>query len=95
MSAWSKHVIKIRVSTKKEIIIYGHYFPGIVEQIEDAGFLTCLKVLRSFNIINPAKLLKIIGIVHKAATSWKIMVCLLETYLECRVTILKIYMNVC
>lgn len=46
MSAVSKHVIKIRVSTKKEIIIYGHYLPGTVEQIEDTGFLACLKVLR-------------------------------------------------
>lgn len=37
MSAWSKHVIKIRVSTKKVIIIYGHYLHGNVEQrIQDA-----------------------------------------------------------
>lgn len=46
MSAWSKHVIKIRVLTKKIIIIYGHYLPDFVEQIEDSGFLNCLKVLR-------------------------------------------------
>lgn len=46
MSAWSKHVIKIRVLTKKVIIIYGYYLPDIVEQNEDSGFLNCLKVQR-------------------------------------------------
>lgn len=39
MNAWSKHVIKIRVPQKEGTIIYGHYHPDTVEQIEDSGLL--------------------------------------------------------
>lgn len=34
------------ITTEKVIIIYGHYLPDTVEQIEDSGFLNCLKALR-------------------------------------------------
>ena len=73
MNAWSKHVIKIRVPQKEGTIIYGHYHPDTVEQIEDSGLLNSFSGLRviEYSLINPDKLLTILDIDHKAANSRK------------------------